>query len=142
METLDQIAARWQLVTVTRTRGSARTYASFLARFETWCRTQGHCWCPADAETVRAYLETLTEAGVQPQSSINIIRAINAGHRALGLPPPLPMRRRAAGPLVGEELAVDKRYYRAADQMLDPGWRPPHLAAQSAPPPGEVPRTN
>ena len=137
METLDQIAARWQLATVVRTRGSARTYASRLARFETWCRTQGHCWCPADVETVRAFLEALSEAGVQPQLSMNFVQAINAGHRALGLPPPLPMQRSAAGPPGGKELAVDERYYRAADQMLDPGWRPAHLAALSAPtPPG------
>src|SRR3954453_1669044 len=125
METLDQVAARWQLATVVRTKGSARTYASRLARFEVWCQRQGHCWCPTDAETVRVFLEALSEAGVQPQLAMCFVQAINAGHHALGLPPPLPMQqRRAAGPLGRRELAVDKRYYQAADQMLDPAWRP------------------
>src|SRR3954447_12072566 len=61
------------------------------------------------------------------------VPAINAGHHAPGLPPPLPMRRHATGPLGGKKLTVDKRYYRAADQMLDPGWRAAHLAALSTP---------
>lgn len=135
METLDQIAARWQLALVTGTRGTARTYASCLGRFEAWCRAQGRCWCPANAETVRACLEALTKVGMQPQSTMGMIRAINAGHRALGLPLPLPMHRSLAEPRVGKGLAVDERYYRAADRMLDPGWTPPHLAALSAPSP-------
>src|SRR4051812_17553123 len=133
METLDQVAARWQLATVVRTKGSARTYASRLARFEVWCQRQGHCWCPTDAETVRVFLEALSEAGGQPPVGMCFVQAINAGHHALGLPPPLPMRRHATGPLGGKKLTVDKRYHRAADQMLDPGWRPAHLAALSTP---------
>jgi hypothetical protein len=138
METLDQVAARWQLATVVRARGSARTYASRLARFETWCRTQGRCWCPADVETVRAFLEALGEAGVQPQLSMSFVQAINAGHRALGLPQPLPLQRSAVRPRGGGGPAVDERYLRAAERMLDPGWRPAHLAAPPAPtPPGD-----
>ena len=124
-ETLVQVAARWQLETVTRTKGSAMTYASPLAQFEAWCRPRGHRWCPADAPTVLAFVESRIQDGLQPQSGPAIIRAINAGHRALGLQMPIPQRPRRR---LGKEPTMDKRFSQAAERMFDPGWRPPHLA--------------
>ena len=127
-ETLAEVAARWQLETVTRTEGSAKTYATQLAQFEAWCRQHRLAWCPADAATVRAFVEARIQDGMQPQSGPAVIRAINAGHRALGLPMPIPQQPRRR---LGKEPVIDRRFRQAAERMFDPGWRPPHLASSA-----------